>query len=448
MFNSKLEKEINNELDFRSSKSHIIACWVAIILNPIFLFNDFYVLNKENFYIILLIKVSINLIVFTSIIFRSQLKITYTQLGLIPFFLIIAQNAYQYSIVETLYAFQIHSFSYITLFIGAGMLFLWNLRISLFAFSFNTIIIIACQYLWGMEEMSFKTFLVNGGAMTISSSIFMILLINIRYRLTIKNIKSEHKLQNANNEIKSSIEYAEKIQKTILPSEKILKKYFENIFVFYLPRDIVSGDFYWLYNKNNKTYIAVVDCTGHGVPGAFLSFIGNDILIDAMKMDSTSSSSILLYLHKEIHERLNKYEKEENIKDSMDISLCIFNHEENTICFSGINNPLLLIRGNESTLIKGEGINLGDPSTNESQFRSHTIPILKGDIIYLYSDGFQDQFGGPKGRKVMSKTFRELIIKNSSLEMTEQKNKLQSYLKEWKKDEEQVDDITIIGIKY
>jgi serine phosphatase RsbU (regulator of sigma subunit) len=299
-----------------------------------------------------------------------------------------------------------------------------------------------------MEEMSFKTFLVNGGAMTISSSIFMILLINIRYRLTIKNIKSEHKLQNANNEIKSSIEYAEKIQKTILPSEKILKKYFENIFVFYLPRDIVSGDFYWLYNKNNKTYIAVVDCTGHGVPGAFLSFIGNDILIDAMKMDSTSSSSILLYLHKEIHERLNKYEKEENIKDSMDISLCIFNHEENTICFSGINNPLLLIRGNESTLIKGEGINLGDPSTNESQFRSHTIPILKGDIIYLYSDGFQDQFGGPKGRKVMSKTFRELIIKNSSLEMTEQKNKLQSYLKEWKKDEEQVDDITIIGIKY
>ena len=252
-----------------------------------------------------------------------------------------------------------------------------------------------------------------------------------------------------NEEITSSIQYAQRIQKGILPPISVFKKHFEDTFIFYLPKDIVSGDLYWFYETDNKVCFAVLDCTGHGVPGAFLTFIGNNILIDAMKSlrKNLKSSEVLLFLHKEIQNRLNPYSENEQLKDAMDISLCIVDKIEQTLCFSGAHNPLIIISKGELKQIKSANIHIGDPYTNVEDFKCETIKLDKEDQIYLYTDGFQDQFGGPKGRKYMSKRFRNLLHSLSKKPIKEQGEEISKTFINWKGEEEQVDDVTVLGIK-
>ncbi len=446
--------DIKSELEKRTGKYHLIACWVGIILNPIFLINDNQVLDPTEFNQIAISKILVSLLLLMCIIYKDKFNISYKALGILPVCLICFFSSYMYSEVNSIDAFQMHSFSYTTLFLGAGMLCLWEVKISMVIFVFNLFFIMLWQYLYG--ELSITEFFINGGAMTISASVFMIFLINIRYTLTLNNIRSEFGLKEAkeiielkNEEITSSIKYAERIQKAILPPISVFKKHFENTFIFYLPKDIVSGDLYWFYETDNKVCFAVLDCTGHGVPGAFLTFIGNNILIDAMKnlSNNLKSSEVLLFLHKEIQNRLNPYSENEQLKDAMDISLCIVDKNERSLCFSGAHNSLIIIRDNKLKHIKSSSIHIGDPLTNIEDFKCETIRLDKGDQIYLYTDGFQDQFGGPKGRKFMSKRFRDLIHGLSEKPMKEQGEKIKKTFINWKDEEEQVDDVTVLGIK-
>ncbi|HIF15066.1 MAG TPA: hypothetical protein EYQ86_07040, partial [Bacteroidetes bacterium] len=233
--------DIKSELEKRTGKYHLIACWVGIILNPIFLINDNQVLDPTEFNQIAISKILVSLLLLMCIIYRDKFNISYKTLGILPVCLICFFSSYMYSEVNSIDAFQMHSFSYTTLFLGAGMLCLWEVKVSIIIFFYNLFIIAIWQYLYG--ELSITEFFINGGAMTISASVFMIFLINIRYTLILNNIRSEFGLKEAkeiielkNEEITSSIKYAERIQKAILPPISVFKKHFENTFIFYLPK--------------------------------------------------------------------------------------------------------------------------------------------------------------------------------------------------------------------
>lgn len=249
-----------------------------------------------------------------------------------------------------------------------------------------------------------------------------------------------------NKDITDSIIYARRIQEALLPAEDLLPKLFANAFVLYKPRDIVSGDFFWLGELNGKKIAAVCDCTGHGVPGAFMSLIGHDILNRVILEEKIpTADKILEQIDFEIGRTLNKSGGEHH--DGMDCALLIYDKTKNTIEFSGAYRPLVLIRNGELSEFSANKHSLGGRK-NETQktFVSHTIEVKPGDSFYLYSDGFVDQFGGQHGKKFMHKQFKETLKSLHTLTAAEQKNKLNTIFESWRGNHEQIDDVCVIGI--
>lgn len=253
-----------------------------------------------------------------------------------------------------------------------------------------------------------------------------------------------------NKDITDSILYAQKIQASILPSEREISTVFNEYFILYKPRDIVSGDFYWFTKYNNKAYIAAVDCTGHGVPGAFMSMIGfsqlNQIVSEA---HIQMPSEILNILNIGVKHALKQSggEGEQTSKDGMELALICYDKEKNIIEYSGANRPLYLFRNNELQEIKADKIPIGG-SDIEGTFTNHEIQIQKGDTLYIFSDGYPDQFGGENGKKFMTKRFKEKLSEILSFPMQEQKEKLNQVFEDWRGRLEQVDDVMVIGIRF
>lgn len=257
-------------------------------------------------------------------------------------------------------------------------------------------------------------------------------------------------LKEKNDDILSSIQYAKRIQESFLPPIDTLNSIFENAFILYLPKDIVSGDFYWFGERDGKKVIAAVDCTGHGVPGAFMSMIGNNIL-DNLIIDRgiTQPSEILNNLNTNVVSALKQDQVVENNKDGMDLALITYHPEQNKLEFAGAYRPLYLFKNDELTKIDSNKYPIGGQHyESEKLFTNHEINIEPGDTIYMFSDGYPDQFGGPKGKKFMVKRFQKILVEIKNLPVEEQKYRLQATLNEWKKDIEQVDDILVIGIKF
>jgi ligand-binding sensor domain-containing protein/serine phosphatase RsbU (regulator of sigma subunit) len=259
-------------------------------------------------------------------------------------------------------------------------------------------------------------------------------------------------------EITDSIHYAETIQRAVLPEEKILKKYFEDYFILFKPKDIVSGDFYWMSMKDGYVVFTAADCTGHGVPGAFMSMLGVSFLNKIVNESGiVQPSEILKYLRENIITALKQKGSFETSKDGMDIALCTVDIDKMKLWFSGANNPLLIIRKGDSgyELIERRGDKM--PVSIHSRmdgFTNHEVDIKRGDTIYLFSDGFIDQFGGPDGRKFMKPKFKQMLLDNQSLDMTSQKEAFLKTLEEWIKHPSkhntpfgQVDDIILLGVR-
>jgi serine phosphatase RsbU (regulator of sigma subunit) len=251
------------------------------------------------------------------------------------------------------------------------------------------------------------------------------------------------------NHVTDSIRYAKRIQQAILPPDNLMKKLLPDSFVLYKPKDIVSGDFYWLDQRDNKTLFAAVDCTGHGVPGAFMSIVGYNLLKHVInKLDVTQPSLILDELSKGVSETLHQHFEEATAKDGMDISLCSLDIKKQELEFAGAFNPLYLIRDRQVQEIKGNkfpiGIFLGKEAKN---FTNHRIGLEKGDCIYIFSDGYADQFGGPKGKKFMANQMRQMFLGIHQKPMEEQRRILDKTIEEWKRNEEQVDDILVMGVR-
>jgi phosphoserine phosphatase RsbU/P len=262
--------------------------------------------------------------------------------------------------------------------------------------------------------------------------------------LELKNKVIEEK----NKNITDSINYAKRLQNALLPSQQSIDKILPEHFIFYLPKDIVSGDFYWVSKSETKFIVAAVDCTGHGVPGSLLSVIGHNALDKAVnEMNLSRPASIIEAMHQIIHNIL-RHDENSDIRDGMDMALCTFDTELMQLEFAGANNPLYYINNEELHVVKAAQLSVG--STNEEAAQSPTntmVQLNKGDCFYLFSDGYADQFGGPNNKKFKSKSFQQLLLNIQTLPMKEQCNKIKQTFESWKGQEEQIDDVLIIGIR-
>lgn len=265
-----------------------------------------------------------------------------------------------------------------------------------------------------------------------------------------KEIEAQkEELAEKNKDILDSIRYAKRIQLAILPPEEITREALRDHFILYKPKDIVSGDFYWVESADkNNILFAAVDCTGHGVPGAFMSIIGYNGLNRAVRESHLlHPAAILDELNQNVGESLRQNQEDSSaVKDGMDITLCSINYKEMTLEYAGANNPLYIIRKGELIETKANKQPIG-PFDSRKPFTNHQFKLEKGDTIYIFSDGYADQFGGPEGKKFKYKNFKELLISIQNKSMPEQNQILDETIENWKGTQPQIDDILVMGVR-
>jgi len=262
--------------------------------------------------------------------------------------------------------------------------------------------------------------------------------------------KQKEALVIQNKSITDSINYAKRIQEALIPTEAHFKQILPESFILYRPKDIVSGDFYWINETENKIFVAAIDCTGHGVPGAFMSIIGVELLRNITNvMGINDAAEILNRLDKGVHDTFSKGGDESStVKDGMDVSFCVIDKEQSVLQFAGAFSNLYLIRDSKIIEVKGDRFSVGTGGNlDKPLFNSHLIPIQPEDMIYLFTDGYVDQFGGPEGKKYKFRRFRHLLLNIHKYPLDIQRKYLLGSINEWMGNLEQVDDILIIGIK-
>ncbi len=253
-------------------------------------------------------------------------------------------------------------------------------------------------------------------------------------------------IEDKNRDMTDSIVYAQRIQESLLSDTKVLQQSLPESFILLKPKDIVSGDFYWFGKKDDKFIFAAIDCTGHGVPGAFMSMLGDSYLNQIIyNRDITSPDEILEELNKEIQTAL-KQEETEN-QDGMDMALCTIDLRTNVVEFAGAKNPLIFVQNGECVKIKGDKKPIGRSGYSVEPFSKHIIEPRDGTCFYMFSDGYVDQFGGPQGRKFMLKRLTNLLMEIHKKPMGIQREIIDQTIEDWKKDQEQIDDILVVGFR-
>jgi len=449
------ENVVKHEFYNSTAKFHVITCWVGLILNITWCLSDYFII-KDYFIPFLIVRLAVSVTTALLLMFRKQLGIdVYTCLFVLVTGISI-QNAYMWSVMDIAH-FQKHAFAYIVLFIGVGMLVLWELKFSIVIIIITLISNIIFYKI--NSRLSPDEFLVNGGLITLSVVIFMVFLIRMRYRLTLNDVRNrleiEHSkkviekkheevvlqkveiqsqkdsLEEKNREITDSINYAKNIQSAFIPSEEKFNSFFRDGFVLFKPKDIVSGDFYWIHEKDEFIFYVTADCTGHGVPGGFMTMLGLAYLDEIIVGQGTLDPAEVLNLMRDrIISTLHQSGTVGENKDGMDITVCALNKNKKELIFSSANNDLYIIRNNpfngekELTEYKANRQPCGYHHLNKP-FTAQIIPLQTGDCIYTFSDGYADQFGGPKGKKFRYKQFEQLLVANSHLSFSEQKKSIE-----------------------
>lgn len=263
-----------------------------------------------------------------------------------------------------------------------------------------------------------------------------------------KVIDRTKKIESQKREITDSIRYASKIQRALLPPSENIEEIFPDYFILNKPRDIVSGDFYWLARKNNEVVVAVADCTGHGIPGAFMSILGITLLNEIVSKSAVlKTNEILNQLRIQVIKALHQTWEHKETRDGMEMALCIIDLNKKKLQYSGAFRPLYLIRSNDIVELKGDLIPIGVYPEGEESYSCQEMQIEKDDVIYLSSDGFVDQIGGGKRKTFRSTNLKNLLQAIRTKPMKEQKIILEKTIEKWRDDIDQVDDILILGLK-
>jgi serine phosphatase RsbU (regulator of sigma subunit) len=267
------------------------------------------------------------------------------------------------------------------------------------------------------------------------------------------NVEITHQkeiIEEKNKEIVDSIQYARRIQKALLASENLLKKNLPEYFIYYKPKDIVSGDFYWALEMPDASrfIIAACDCTGHGVPGAFMSLLNISKLNETVRERKITQPDLILNnVREEIIEALSSEDVEEKSRDGMDAVICSYDFKNKHLQFAAANNAPVIIRSGELIEFKADKFPVGIHQGELKPFTLQNTELQKGDIVYCFTDGYADQFGGDKGKKMMSKNFKELLRSISDKSMDQQKQALDNSFSSWKGNLEQLDDVLVIGVR-
>jgi serine phosphatase RsbU (regulator of sigma subunit) len=257
-------------------------------------------------------------------------------------------------------------------------------------------------------------------------------------------LEIEHK----HKEVMDSVNYAKRIQEAILPDRREILKYLPDSFILFKPRDIVSGDFYWFTQAGGKNIIAAVDCTGHGVPGAFMSMIGNTLLNQIVnEQEITEPAHILTQLNEKVNTSLKQNQLDSESRDGMDIAICAFNVEKAELEYAGANRPLYIVSNGVLKEIKANKFPIGGLDYDIPKvFTNHTVTLERADAVYISSDGYADQFN-PEDSKLMTRKFKELLVSVAEKPMEEQGRFLGDFIDNWKGSVEQTDDVLVIGVK-
>ena len=310
------------------------------------------------------------------------------------------------------------------------------------------------------SRLTLDEILVNGGLLTLTVVIFTAFLIRTRYRLTISEItirldleaskaeveEQKEQLERKNREITDSITYARNIQQALLPSNAEMNEWVNDFFILNLPKNIVSGDFYWVHKTEKKTYYVVGDCTGHGVPGGFMTMLGLSFLEDIVVAKSVyHPGDILNELRDRISAALNQKGVIGENKDGMDISLFVIDESKMLLEYAGAYNDLYISRANELITLKAMRQPCGYSHASKP-FETTTFELQKGDTIYAMSDGYADQFGGEFGKKFRIKNVLQLLLLINHEPMEKQKEMLLRYFEDWRGNLEQVDDVIVMGV--
>ncbi len=461
-----------SELNASAFKYHTLICLVASLLNPIWAVIDYFTI-PEHITDFLLFRIVVSLGTIFFVVFKKWFVNRPSLIAFIPFVLFSLQNAYMYSVMD-IPELQKHTLAYVAEFIGGGLFVLWA---PIYSILLVIISLLANIVLFSINsDLPVSDILSNGGMLTLSIAMLTIFLIQTRTNLTKKEIiarlslaESNHQLslkneiiEEKNKDIRDSINYAQRIQKAILSDVNEIKEKLPQSFILFKPKDIVSGDFYWFSQKAGITFIAAADCTGHGVPGAFMSMIANSFLNEVVNEKNILQPDLILNeLRKKIIKAMRQTGESMENKDGLDISFCAISN--NKLSYSGANNPLWIVRKMESVseFDETEPIALNNyklveipadkqpigTQPNAKDFTVKSLNLLSGDTIYLFTDGYADQFGGPKKKKFKYKKLSELLLAIHEKPMEEQKNILGSTIENWKGELEQIDDILLIGVK-
>jgi len=306
-----------------------------------------------------------------------------------------------------------------------------------------------------------------GGLLAVILIIIIVIRANVRKRRDNRRIKEQNDqilqaneeltvlneaISQQNREIRDSISYAQRIQSAMMPPEGYFNELLDEAFILYKPRDIVSGDFFWIKQVNQFIILAAADCTGHGVPGAFMSLLGISFLNEiVLTKEITEASQVLNELRRQIKHSLRQHGQPDEAKDGIDMALCAIDQKNRTMQYAGAFNPLYLIREEKSNAelieFKADRMPLGYHHGKDRAFTHHDIKLEIGDTFYIFSDGFIDQKGGPEQKKFMSKKFKKLLLEIHDEPMFDQKSKLEKSLREWMGDQPQIDDILVVGVR-
>jgi len=441
--------------------NHNLAIRVVAVLNILFSVSDYFTV-PEHWQGFLVLRVVITAIFFSVYLFQYKLNIAVQWPAFVAYLGCIFENSYMYSVMDapTLQKF---TFAFIATYIGAAMMAVWRISFSIWAVIIS--IVLNAILFAILSPLSLEEYMSNGAFLTLMVAVFSIVLIHTRYNLTLKEVTSRLKLVAASEEIveknksiTDSIMYAKRIQNALLTPDENIEKLFSENFVLFKPKDIVSGDFYWFAkiekpDKEPVILTVAADCTGHGVPGALMSMLGISSLAEMAKNlenlseEDFDAGKILNELRNKIKVSLRQTGKTGEQKDGMDIALCMFDYNAKKIHFAGANNPAIIVRNGELIEYKGDRMPIGIHVGEEKEFTNHLIDWKKDDVIYLFSDGFADQFGGNNGRKFLIKNLRKLLLSIHHETMIKQKSLLEEALESWKNSYDQVDDILVVGLK-